>query len=182
MLDSLITHAADELLTLGNVIHAPVPVHKLADLAGAELRSGTMPPELSGFLLRKGGRPVIGVNTAQVKVRQRFTIAHELGHLLLHPDESYVDRGFSVYFRDEKSATAEDLAEMQANQFAADLLMPRVMLESILKGREVDLEDGDQLERVAKRFEVSTQALTFRLINLGFAVGPKARAAPRRRR
>jgi Zn-dependent peptidase ImmA (M78 family) len=182
MLDPIITRAAEELLARGRVIHPPVPVHKLAELAGAELRSGAMPPELSGFLLRQGGRPVIGVNTAQVKVRQRFTVAHELGHLLLHPDESYVDRGFSVYYRDEKSATAEDLAEMQANQFAADLLMPRAMLESLLRGKQIDLDDEDELGRVAKRFEVSSQALTFRLINLGLAAGPRAGTPSRRRR
>lgn len=182
MLDPLITDAADELLARGNVIQPPVPVHKLAELAGAEIRTGKMPPELSGFLLRQGGRPVIGVNTGQVTQRQRFTIAHEIGHMLLHPEESYVDRGFSVYFRDERSATAEDLAEMQANQFAADLLMPREMLESILKGRDFDLEDQDELDRVAKRFDVSTQALTFRLINLGLAAGPVQAPVRRRRR
>lgn len=172
MLHPKITQAADRLLALGKVTRPSVPVDRLARLAGAELRVGPLPSELSGFLLREEGSPIIGVNSTHAPVRQRFTIAHELGHLALHPDRSYVDRGFAVYFRDDKSATAEDYAEVQANQFAADLLMPRKMLDVAMKGWAVDIEDSESLARIARRFGVSTQALTFRLINLGLALNP----------
>ncbi|MBI5434909.1 MAG: ImmA/IrrE family metallo-endopeptidase [Planctomycetes bacterium] len=171
MLEPTVTHAADRLLALGRITRPPVPVDRLAKLAGAEVRTGPLPPDLSGFLLRQGGKPIVGVNSTHAPVRQRFTIAHELGHLSLHPDKSYVDRGFAIYFRDDKSASAEDRAEIQANQFAADLLMPRRMLEAALKGWTVDIEDEVTLRRIAERFDVSTQALTYRLINLGFASG-----------
>lgn len=88
MLDPGITAEAERLLELGAVRRAPVPVHELAELAGAEVRSGAMPRELSGFLIRQHGRPIIGVNATHSLVCQRFTIAHELGHVSLRPDQS----------------------------------------------------------------------------------------------
>jgi Zn-dependent peptidase ImmA (M78 family) len=142
----------------------------MAKLAGAILRSGDLPDNLSGFLLRQAGGAVIGVNAEHADTRQRFTIAHEIGHLLLHPDQSYLDRKIlPAYFRDDRSRTAEDKVEIDANQFAADLLMPKRFLLRALANREIDVEDADEVSKLAKRFGVSPQALTYRLINLELA-------------
>jgi len=56
-------------------------------------------------------------------------------------------------------AEGTDLKEMQANQFAADLLMPERFLCKALKGDTVNLEDDEQLASVAKTFGISVQAL-----------------------
>ena len=72
-------------------------------------------------------------------------------------------------FRDSRSSQAVDKKEMEANEFAAELLMPRKFLAKALKNETVDLEDDDKIESLAKSFGVSTQALTFRLINLNLA-------------
>jgi Zn-dependent peptidase ImmA (M78 family) len=170
MLDPRITAAAERLLRLGKVEREPVPVRQLAKLAGALVRRGTLPEDLSGFLLRQAGGTIVGVNTDHSETRQRFTIAHEIGHLVLHPQQSYVDRRFfPVHFRDERSSRAEDLVEIQANQFAADLLMPKRLLEAAVGRKGIDIEDQPEVDRVAQRFGVSTQALTYRLINLQLA-------------
>jgi Zn-dependent peptidase ImmA (M78 family) len=170
MLDRRITAAAERLLALGNVEREPVPVRQLAKLAGATLRSGDLPDNLSGFLLRQAGGAVIGVNADHAETRQRFTIAHEIGHLLLHPDQSYLDRKIlPAYFRDDRSRTAEDKVEIDANQFAADLLMPKRLLQRALANHDIDVEDEKEVARLAKRFGVSKQALTYRLINLELA-------------
>jgi Zn-dependent peptidase ImmA (M78 family) len=103
-------------------------------------------------------------------VRQRFTIAHELGHRALHPGrELILDVPVRVNLRDKTSSMASDLEEIEANAFAATLLMPEQMIRDQLnqlppaRRREPDAA----AEALARIFKVSTPALNFRLINLG---------------
>ena len=130
---------------------------------------------LSGFLLRakRDGRTVIGANKSHPKNRQRFTIAHELGHFLLHEGELvHLDEemgSFTVDFRNAFSSKGEDINEKEANYFAAELLMPEKFLRQELRGKRLDLfDDGEELQKLARKYKVSTQALTFRLTNLGY--------------
>lgn len=96
--------------------------------------------------------------------RQRFTIAHEIGHFLLHTEALHVDDGFGIRFRDDTSSQATDDAEIEANQFASHLLMPASFLElDIRKSGRIDIEDEDQVKVFADKYGVSTQAMTLRL-------------------
>jgi Zn-dependent peptidase ImmA (M78 family) len=120
--------------------------------------------EISGVLVRRPGDIVIGVESSQSPERQRFTIAHELGHLVLHDvGEVHVDK---VNYRSSLSSTAEDVEEVEANAFAAALLMPRAFVVADLRGQTVNIEDEGQVTRLANRYLVSTQAMTYRLINI----------------
>lgn len=168
MTDPKISKRVDEFLSLANVSDAPVPVQEIAEKAGVTIKFGPLPDELSGFLMHEGGRVYLGVNSLHPRRRQTFTIAHELGHHALHPHANFVDHKI-LYFRDSRSSQAVDKKEMEANEFAAELLMPRKFLAKALKNETVDLEDDDKIESLAKSFGVSTQALTFRLINLNLA-------------
>ncbi len=85
------------------------------------------------------------------------------------PADSFVDRKLSFYFRNSRSGQAVDGREIEANRFAAELLMPEHLLLPYLEGKNVDLGDEKLLESIARAFDVSTQALSFRLINLGMA-------------
>lgn len=164
-----IAREANRLLCESNVQEEPVRVFDVARAVGTTLRIGPLPSELSGFLLREGKSAIIGVNNLHPRTRQNFTIAHELGHLRLHPDSSFVDRKLSFYTRDSRSGKAIDQREIDANRFAAALLMPERLLRPHIHGKNVDLGDENLLESIARKFQVSTQALTFRLINLGVA-------------
>src|SRR6185437_5381714 len=112
--------------------------------------------DISGLLYRVAGTvPVIGVNSTNPKVRQRFTIGHELGHLTLHQGQHLIlERLVRLNFRDATSSTASDQEEIEANQFAAELLMPRVLLQKainlLLEGRP--LTDLELVRRLARRF------------------------------
>lgn len=165
MKNSTITKQVNQLLAEHNITKPPVPVAKLARDLGARIRVGPLPDELSGFLLREENTVTIGVNSLHPKSRQLFTLAHELGHLRLHPAANFVDRSF-FYFRDARSADATDSREMEANQFAADLLMPEPFILAAVGKHSVDLEDEDQISALATRFGVSGQALVYRLMNL----------------
>jgi Zn-dependent peptidase ImmA (M78 family) len=125
--------------------------------------------DVSGMLYRDAHKTIIGVNESDHENRQRFTIAHELGHLHLHPvDRLHLDRNFRVAFRDSRSSTGADVREVEANEFAAELLMPAEMLRKDLEGRAIDIEDDSKLiEGLARTYQVSVQAMTYRLTNLG---------------
>jgi Zn-dependent peptidase ImmA (M78 family) len=168
MANRRITQRAEELLSTSGATVLPIAVEKLAEQVGAVIRRGPLPADLSGFLVQGGGRKLIGVNSLHAKQRQRFTIAHEIGHLVLHDFQNHVDRGVAVYHRDHRSSSAEAVAEIEANQFAAELLMPKRMIDATVP-KFFDLLDEQQIKKIADRFQVSSQALTFRLINLGLA-------------
>ena len=83
---ALIRRKVNQLLEELEIDEPPVPVRKIARHCDARIVRvpGEGDNDLSGFLYREGDQAVIGVNKDHAPVRQRFTIAHELGHLLLH--------------------------------------------------------------------------------------------------
>lgn len=163
-----------QILGSAGVTTAPVPVEQIARAQGAELRmQGMDVPDssnISGFLYRENGKATIGVNAAHHPNRQRFTVAHELGHLLLHGaangirvDDVHVDRSF--HLRSQLSSEGTDPAEREANFFAAELLMPEHFLKA--EALSFDLVDDAAAKDLAKRYGVSVQAMMIRLANLG---------------
>jgi len=164
----------EELLANNGITGAPVDVEAIAKVLGAEIRRKPAEQEISGFMYRDRDRVIVGVNGNHPRTRQRFTIAHEIGHFLLHEGEKlHVDGdapGYSLFRRDPKSSDGSDVIEREANFFAAELLMPQSFLEKDLAEHSVvDLLDPDEkvLKDLAKKYRVSVQALTFRLANLG---------------
>src|SRR5690348_3700946 len=75
---------AANLIAKYGVTRPPVPVDEIARMLGAEVRYSPGNDNVSGALVRSPQGIVIGVNSAQHFHRQRFTIAHELAHFLLH--------------------------------------------------------------------------------------------------
>lgn len=167
----LIGTAASNLLKEAGIVEPPVDVKKLAQLAGAIVVEEPIEKEdFSGFLYTtRNSRPVIGVNSTHPKNRRRFTIAHELGHLMLHPkDGIHMDEAV-IQKRDGRASEGTHDDEIEANRFAAELLMPREFLETDLS--RIDkffVDDEKQIEELAKRYQVSVQAMTIRLNTLGF--------------
>jgi Zn-dependent peptidase ImmA (M78 family) len=160
----------ERLLATYNITEAPVPVERIAKARGARVFHQSLEDDVSGFLYRDKEQTVIGVNTHHAPVRQNFTTAHELGHLLLHDQEQlHVDHDFRVRLRDDVSSQGTDDAEREANFFAASLLMPRGFLEEDLENVEyVNLLDDDFLYDLARKYGVSVQALVNRLKNLSY--------------
>lgn len=162
---------AHALLVRLEIRMVPTPVEKIARALGAQIRFAPFDDELSGMVYIKDGLPIIGVNALHHPNRQRFTIAHEIGHLELHRDiitsAIHVDKGFPTgLMRDSKSATGTEDIEIEANQFASELLMPRDSIKSELAGKQFDIEDKGPFERIAKKYRVSMQALEYRIRNL----------------
>jgi len=162
-----IQRLVEELLEKHSAITPPIPVWQIAEAEGAEVTLREFNNEVSGLLLRTGSSSIIAVEKSQSKNRQRFTIAHELGHLLLHTGkELRVDTAFRVNLRSPESSKAEDVEEIESNSFAASLLMPEAFIQRDVGNLVLDIEDTERVQELANRYEVSTQAMTIRLLNL----------------
>lgn len=155
------------LLDNAGVTKAPISVKKVARSLQIEIRFAPTKPDVSGALIVDGESAYIAVNDAHHENRQRFTIAHELGHFCLHKegDRIHFDEDFRVYKRSGRSALATDSKEIQANQFAAELLMPTNLLwEDFHKSQGLEPRI---VESLALKYKVSRDAMKFRLQNLG---------------
>jgi len=163
---------ADELLRSEFRV-VPVPVEKIAKYLEAQIRFSPLDEDISGMIFIKGGIPIIGVNSLHHPHRQRFTIAHEIGHLIMHRPmitaEVHVDSQYPVLMRDASSATGEKREEVEANRFASALLVPRDLLDKELKARPFDIDGQSPMDELAKKFRVSKQMLEFRITNLPFS-------------
>lgn len=167
--------AALDLLQQFAVTAPPVDVESVAGAAGAKVAFDELESSVSGMLVRPvDGRPVIIVNDRHPRVRQRFTVAHEIGHLRLHKGRAVIVDHMSrvhVNMRDATSSLATSREEIEANQFAASLLMPDEWVRSEVAKRE-DLAPSRLVAEMAELFEVSEQATEYRLINLGLRAAP----------
>ena len=110
------------------------------------------------------GRSVVAEN-------RRFTIAHEIGHFVLrhHSQRNelvHADDEHQVIYRSPRASTGQDPLEVQANQFAASLLMPTRLIQE-RAGRLRKPLSEDAVAALAREFKVSEQAMTIRLSTLG---------------
>jgi len=137
--------AARHLRNTARLGDRPVPnvLRLIEDMQVAVVRRDLATDGQDAVSLRLAERhPVILVNTALSGDRQRFTLAHELGHLTLH--------GWDV-------ATADDAIEQEANLFAAELLAPGEIMREELAG--LTARDFRRLLELKHRWGVSMAAL-----------------------
>ncbi|WP_337882604.1 ImmA/IrrE family metallo-endopeptidase [Chromobacterium haemolyticum] len=145
----------------------PVDPSWLAAAEGADVRGEAYLNDipggpLSGAFGYENGRPTIVYNPYEHANRQRFTIAHELGHMMcshLRGEDG------NALFRDPAANFTGDVTdprETEANQFAAEILMPEEAVRHLVRSWHTP-----SIRYLATQFQVSTQAMNFRLINLG---------------
>ncbi|MDR2407006.1 MAG: ImmA/IrrE family metallo-endopeptidase [Bacteroidales bacterium] len=155
------------ILAQYNLYSIPVNVLALASEIGIRVFEEALPEDISGILDLRN-MPIIMVNQDHVRNRQRFSIAHEIGHFLLHrPTGIHVDK--RTYYRNSKSAEGLDDIEIEANRFAAELLMPSdLVIREIEKYSDLIDSNDDVISVLADSFEVSATAMGFRIQNLGY--------------
>lgn len=170
-----VTEAAErakQMLSKFKVVRPPVDPEAIAGLLGVVVVREKLDGNTSAMLYRESGQPpVIGLNNSQSRKRQRFSIAHELGHLVLHPGRPLIVDHVRVNFRDDRASAGSFREEIEANAFAAELLMPREMLEVALAEFELQTPENEIAKKLAAVFGVSTEAIGYRLVNLGLRSG-----------
>lgn len=172
-----IRNLANQLIIHNKIKLAPVDIHAIAKNLFIQIVEEKAPEEISGFLLKgvDNRNSIIGVNQIHSESRKRFTIAHEIGHFLLHNYQGVHFDGktarFQVYLRNEKSSEGTNIEEREANLFAAELLMPEFLLkEDISNLSNIYLldENDESILQLKDKYQVSVRALTYRLAYLGF--------------
>lgn len=159
------------LLREHGITQLPVDVEMIALALGITVAYTKMADSISGFLSTKGDERIVGINGSHHPNRQRFTLGHELAHVLLQHDtgDVHVDKGIVLY-RNTDSSVASARIEVDANRLAAELLVPKQMLRADLS--ELDAFDAitdDEVESLANRYAISVSALLNRLGDVGFA-------------
>ena len=157
--------ARDLLRSCGQVT-TPTDVDHICRCLSIFLVKEDLEDSLSGMSFVKSDQKYIIVNKNHHVNRRRFTIAHEIGHHVLHHD--YLLRNVHVdtfvLNRDTSSADGSDRREIQANAFAAELLMPMASMRRFLS---IEITDEASTREAAKTFKVSPAAFTYRLLNIG---------------
>jgi Zn-dependent peptidase ImmA (M78 family) len=137
---------------------APVKIGAIAKSLGLIVKKSTLSARISGEIRKEGNDVVIRVNRHDAISRQRFTIAHEIAHFLLHSE--YIGDGIvdDVLYR----STLSNTMESEANRLAADLLMPNSLLVDCFKTHSV-LNKDMRVEKIAEDLNVSVTALKIRI-------------------
>ncbi|GLY32539.1 XRE family transcriptional regulator [Kineosporia sp. NBRC 101731] len=151
--------ARAHITAVGRSVAEPEFAEVIEAAFGADVTVCALGPGFDGLSVSSDEVKLILVGTSQIPARQRFTIAHELGHLLngddqqLHVDANVYDAEYRL-----------DQSERQANAFAATLLMP---LERLRAEAGTSKIDETSFARLADELAVSPSSLALRLKDLG---------------
>jgi len=162
-----IENKASDILRRHRLFSIPVDVVTLANRDGILVHNAKFSDaNLSGMIAKRDKTVTILVNQTDAPFRKRFTIAHELGHHFLHllHDGDFVDTELDL-FRDTEDPDRDSpskRAEVQANQFAAALLMPEELVQT-------EWQRTKNVAELARLFNVSEEAMGIRLSRLGLA-------------
>ena len=168
---NVVRQQAEALAERGGTAEPPIDVDSIAEMLELPVTREDLGPAVSGLLVNNGTQAYIYVQKNDAETRRRFTVAHEIGHYLLgHQfrggEHVHVDKGNFISQRGPRSSTSVDPMEIEANQFAASLLMPSQLLKQHAAGYGTTLLDSD-VSALADKFNVSEQAMTIRLSALG---------------
>jgi len=148
---------------------APVDVEGLALALQLKVDRQNLSNEICGIIKKKDDKYLIIVNQNHPLTRQRFTIAHEIGHFVYHRSkigDGIVDNALyrQVPYNGIINYEINARDEQSANNFAANLLMPEHLIESIKNEY-----NGYDINKLAEKLNVSIQAIKIRLDNLNLS-------------
>lgn len=153
---------------VGNNPRIPIAIHEIAASCGYKVVNAVL-DDGGEAIEDETGRPVIYVDIRDLREswsrrRQRFTIAHEIGHLII-ADAIRAHGGILALARQKSSRFAsKSRIEQTCNDIAAEILMPRDVLIKAVGG---DGATGADVRRLADEFDVSLKAMQNRVIKLG---------------
>lgn len=159
-----IEEQANNMLASCDAAKIPTDLEKVVSSCGLNIMTADLNDSLSGALLRD--EKIVVVNRNHPPVRKRFTIAHEIGHHVLHGDKKeFID---GIFKREKQPDNQFIETEKEANQFAAALLMPAH--DVVREFQKIDISQEDSINELAEKFKVSSDSMKYRLINLGLII------------
>lgn len=163
---------AEKLVERLGIRTAPVDVERVAALLDLRVIAADLGEGISGLLVVVGDTASIAVKQTDQIFRKRFTIAHEIGHFILRHHRQrnelvHADPQAQVIYRSARASEGLDRIEVEANQFAASLLMPARLVREQANELGLPLTEADVRKLAKDVFQVSEQAMTIRLNGLG---------------
>ena len=149
LLDTGLSYPKNGLLEIADALGISVYSSDLPDFENKRVKGVIKWPEQNGT---NEGHPTIHLNQNLSESTKVFTLAHEVGHFILHPNESKLRIDLFDYSQDTK----ESLEETEANYFAASLLVPKDKLQTLMR------LTGD-IDKMAEYFRVSRPVIENRI-------------------
>lgn len=150
---------ADNLIDMYGILEAPVDIFEIAKNLGFVVDQIDLPNGIPAKIEIHEDIKVIFINKNNPIVRQRFSVGHELGHYLSGHENFDGESRANVEF-DKKYLNPQYQQEYEADDFAAEILMPKKLLKKDVEENKLSLEE------LVKKYEVSEQAMTIQLVNL----------------
>jgi len=144
-----------------------IPMDIFVAALGATLIEESL-PNSDGKIIRGNTKTLIKVNSdIKFEERKRFTVAHEIGHYLLHNKldlEVHNETSNSLnWFNSAEQQAKKGVQEWEANDFAAELLMPEAMIR---KETFKKIFSPDLVKQLSIRFKTSMISIIYRLLSL----------------
>ncbi len=153
-------------------IKIPIPINEIAKALGIIEIKAMDGSDFSGGLItdQYKNSGCILYNKSHEHVRQRFTIVHELGHFI-NPWHNLLGQNNQIMCTSQNMTAAtfdknnlQQKMEVEANQFAAELLMPKVLLKKEIRSfRSIDIQ---QILSLAEKYEVSKSSMAHRCADI----------------
>jgi Zn-dependent peptidase ImmA (M78 family) len=148
-----------------------IDIIKLAENLGIDVYAEEKDDDFNSCIIfdKENQKHAIYVNLNHPITRQRFSIAHELAHYVLHPEK--IKQG--MVNREEKITPRTKVQEEEADSLAEEILMPKELIEKYLQGSHIDKTtriDANLVNEISDYFRVSKVVATIRLRNLNFYV------------
>ena len=158
---------ASKLLQLLKIYEPPVDVFSIAAQLDIPVVFRDFDDDVSGMLVIRDGQATIGVNEQNHTNRQRFTVAHEIGHFILHKPRSgvFVDSTYT-YRRDRQSSRRLD-SRGPSQRLRRGTTDASRYGRTLSRQEWVDLIDSAAVSDAAVEFQVSVEAFSIRLVTLG---------------
>lgn len=158
-----IENLAETILShMGFDNNSSIDIVKIANRLGLNVYTKVL-EDSSGYIKIENSENNIYVNELESNNRKRFTIAHEIGHFLLHRNLITQEKGTVLYRT--CSGVNRDMLEIQANRCAAALLMPKTLVIQYFEG--LTCPSFQRIPILAEQFKVSIDAMYTRLSTLG---------------
>jgi len=156
---------AQDVLKRSGQLRPPIDLLAVSNFLDIYVEEKELEDSLSGLSFMDGSKRFIVINSSHAPNRRRFTWAHEIAHHALHTPmlSSGVHVDKRILRRDELAASGTNLIEIEANNFAAELLMPTQWIEQLTEP-DFDLSDDEAIEKLALTFQVSPAALYYRIL------------------
>lgn len=169
--DLAIARATDTLAAC-HLTDIPVPIEDIAQRYGFDISTLALPADTTAVIVRAHGRQIIGVNDDHTNQRRRFSVAHSIGHVVMHLPARPPQCGDAVVDHLTETLIRTDSLDPQprcieANAFASQLLMPRnIVMERFRRSVRKFTMREHLIGEIADAFEVSRTAMGIRLASM----------------